>query len=193
MSSPPEWLQWTDIALSFVGFGIAIVAVPTILQMFFGAPDVRFRFRESVIDGDALKLLIVHVVNAPIRNKTLRRLGVRRESLDEIVVHYRVFNRAGELVREAIPRLKAKPGEVSQRTSVPASMFGVDFWLVAMNREGKTFINDGREEDDDDLAEQLPAGIYRVEVDALSSVGSHDVSGRFMVGTDQEHLHWDDA
>jgi hypothetical protein len=65
------------LAISIFALAVAIVALPTVFQMFWGGPQVRFDFTE--IDGSDGRRLDCQISSAPIESRILRRLGVRRE------------------------------------------------------------------------------------------------------------------
>ena len=64
------------LVISVIALAVATVALPTAFQMFWGGPQIRFRFTE--LDGNGRRLHC-EIFNAPIENRMLRHLGVRRE------------------------------------------------------------------------------------------------------------------
>lgn len=70
--------QWIGIILGILGFGLASMAIPTVLQMFFGRPQISIEFKEA--DFPETRALQCHIENEPIRSRVLRSLGVFRQS-----------------------------------------------------------------------------------------------------------------
>jgi hypothetical protein len=75
-----------DIASFVVGviaLAVGVMAIPTILQMFFGRP--RLIFEADDFTGPEGRILVIAIKNPPITNRFLRFVGVERETGDVIV------------------------------------------------------------------------------------------------------------
>ena len=84
MPSIPDWLSWTDIAFSIAAFILAVMAAPTILQMFWGRACLRFEFDRYVQEDE--RRLLVYLQNPRITNRVLRGVGVRRDGIQSLTV-----------------------------------------------------------------------------------------------------------
>ena len=84
--SPAPGVQWLDIILSFVAFGIAIVALPTIFERFWAQPLARADFDRVVDEED--RMFLVFLKNPPITNRVLRALRVRRRTVASLTVAF---------------------------------------------------------------------------------------------------------
>jgi hypothetical protein len=69
----------TDLAIACILIGILalVMAVPPLLQMFYGRP--RLEFTTDEFTGPDGKLLLVAIKNKKTENRLLRNLGVQRE------------------------------------------------------------------------------------------------------------------
>lgn len=77
-----EWLGIAAVAL-------AVMALPTVLQMFAGRPKITFGFSE-ILTHDT-KLLRIEIRNLPVSNAFLKFCGVRRDNA-HITAGYTVIN-----------------------------------------------------------------------------------------------------
>ena len=97
MDGIPGWLSWTDIVLSLVAFTLAVMAAPTILQMFGGRARLRCDFVRDVENGE--RALAVFLQNPRITNKVLRGLRVRRETIQSLTIAFSIAEAgAGEII-----------------------------------------------------------------------------------------------
>src|ERR1700730_13998545 len=75
-------MEIAALVIAVVGLVVGVIALamalPTALQMFCGAPRILFNFSE-INAGDGRKMLYCDLSNAPVENRVLRRLGVRRD------------------------------------------------------------------------------------------------------------------
>ena len=74
----PDWMQWTDVVLSVIAFGLAVMALPTAFQMWWGKPSLEIKLDRS--QSDAGVGLICEITNKPIERQFLRWLGVFRKA-----------------------------------------------------------------------------------------------------------------
>ena len=80
----PDWLQWSDVVLSLIAFGLAVVTLPTAFQMWWGKPRIEVNFEKCRVHGGASLVCIVR--NRPVDNRILRSLGVRSSPANRIGV-----------------------------------------------------------------------------------------------------------
>lgn len=85
---------------------MAILAVPTVLHTFFEAAAIRVKF--EIFDHQHLRALCCSILNPPIENKFLRRVGVRRESAT-VLVAFQVMEGGADktIVDQVVPILNA--------------------------------------------------------------------------------------
>lgn len=88
---------------------LAMLAVPTVLHTFFGAAAIRVKF--EIFDQQHLRALRCSILNPPIENKFLRRVGVRRESAT-VLVAFQVMEGGTDktIVDQVVPILNAVGG-----------------------------------------------------------------------------------
>ena len=72
----PDWMQWTVVVLAVIAFGLAVMALPTAFQMWWGKPSLEIKLdRERLNAGVGL---FCEITNKPIERQFLRWLGVYR-------------------------------------------------------------------------------------------------------------------
>ena len=74
----PDWMQWTDVVLSVIAFGLAVMALPTAFQMWWGKPSLEIKLDRSRIDAGVGLFCLIK--NIPIEIQFLRWLGVCRKA-----------------------------------------------------------------------------------------------------------------
>lgn len=189
--SPAAGVQWVDVILSFTAFGIAIVALPTILQMFWGRPLLRVEFDRAVEDQE--RMLAVYLKNPPIKSRTLSRMGVRRESIQSLAASFQIAEvgsgRVLDPIRHGIfftdEELEPRPKE---RVALPptysvATSFGVAKWMPDTN---SVVVPPDR------LRGALPlaAGYYLAKVVVMVDGEPKNYERRFKVGANPDDLVW---
>jgi len=65
------------LLVSIIALALAIVALPTVFQMFFGRPQLRIVFEET--DIDIGRRLECRIYNVAVQNRILKLIGVRRD------------------------------------------------------------------------------------------------------------------
>lgn len=81
---PEEW-EWAGIILAALGL---VMTAPTIFQMFWGRPLVRTRFDRH--EQGTERFLNMYLENPPVKSGLIKRLGVRRETLQSLTVAFRI-------------------------------------------------------------------------------------------------------
>jgi len=72
-----------SLTLSIIALVVALMALPTVFQMFGGGPKITFRFKPSIEERPPIRIT---VVNERIKRWPLRVLRVRRESASDVHV-----------------------------------------------------------------------------------------------------------
>jgi len=70
-------MEVAALVIGLIALLVSAVSVPSALQMFWGGPLLRFDFGE--LDGSDMKVFYCTIYNVPIQNRTLQKVGVRRE------------------------------------------------------------------------------------------------------------------
>jgi hypothetical protein len=66
------------LPISIIALVLALVALPPTFQMIFGRPRLRTEFKEDITGAG--KRLICEISNVPVRSRSLRFIGVRRDA-----------------------------------------------------------------------------------------------------------------
>lgn len=189
--SPAAGLQWVDIVLSFIAFGIAIVALPTIFQMFWGRPTLEVEFTRATKDQQ--RMLGVFVRNPPVKFKPLKRLGIRRDSIQSLTASFQISEAGSGTVvasiREALfytdEELEPVPRE---RISLPPTFSVATSFPVAM------WMNDGKDVvvAPDRLRDvlSLQPGLYRAKITIMVDGEPSRYERKFVVGAKADDLVW---
>ncbi len=143
--------------ISILALVVALMAFPTVLQVFWGKPKLIIDFGVQEVKGG--KVLQGELYNQPIRSKLLQILGIRRMVADDIVVSFSIKN-GSNAIAEIIPSLISHAGIApAQRISLPPSIFPSQFGIaIVEDAEGlvRVFEQD----------KILGLGLYRVFVEA---------------------------
>jgi hypothetical protein len=75
-------METASFVIGVIALVVGIMAIPTILQMFFGRP--RLTFEADDFTGPEGRILIIAIKNQPVKNSFLRLIGVEREAGDII-------------------------------------------------------------------------------------------------------------
>lgn len=120
--------------LGLLGVVLALVALPTAFQMFFGRPTIEFVC--SVEHGDKGSILQCRLLNPAIENRFLKWLGVRREAA-YIHAAYKIWSQeTGELIVDLTAPLLVSTTDNAQALELRPTLFGVTFALVLCNQQG---------------------------------------------------------
>ncbi len=81
---PDEW-EWVAVVLSAVGL---VMSSPTVFQMLWGRTNLSLRFDKET--NDTRRLLTVSLENIPVKHHVLKKLGVRRDTIESLEVSMRL-------------------------------------------------------------------------------------------------------
>lgn len=114
---PDNW-EWVGIILAVVGIAMG---VQPFLKMWYGNPKLEFRF--DIEDTPPFCFYECHIFNVPITNKFLRKMGVRRDTAQDVSAAYEILKKpTGEVVCPSTTvQIKTQTGVVAQRIVLPAS------------------------------------------------------------------------
>lgn len=184
---PDNW-EWVGIVLAGVGLAMAS---PSILRMFWGRPLVKTRFENGVEEAE--RFLPVYLENPPVKNRILRKLGVRRDTVQSLTVQFRISEvGSGKIV---IPIRQARiysdddaTDEGRNRIALPPTFsVAASVMIVQWNaQKNKALIPPDR------LREEFALGAGHYQVDIILSVDGDPmlVSRQFVVGQKADDLSW---
>ena len=184
---PSNW-EWVGIVLAGVGLAMA---TPSIFQMLWGRSILRTQF-ENGIEGES-RFLPIYLENPPIRSRILRKLGVKRDTIQSLTVQFRISEAgSGKIVvpiRQARIYSDDDPTDRGRnRISLPAT-YSVAASVIIVRwdtQKDKAFIPPDR------LREELPleSGQYRVHVIFLVDGDPKISSRQFVIGEKADDLTW---
>src|SRR5713101_899603 len=83
------WWDWVAVAAAIIGGVAFIMAAPSVLQMIWGRPQVRYEF-DRLVEGQQ-RALIVFLKNPPIKESSiLDRIWVHRETVQSLVIQFSI-------------------------------------------------------------------------------------------------------
>jgi hypothetical protein len=172
-----------EIASLIIGIVALALAVPTVLQMYFGRP--RLAITSDDFTGSEGRILVVSIKNAPVR--LLRWLGVEREAGDVtafIDIQEQGSNRYLErtlpaLIESAPMRSIGILGKL-----LPGFSVGV---IVLSTKDGRASIVTAKAEQQ---TIAISPGHYIAHVDILRGQTSHRVWQAFRVGYQDHETIW---
>jgi len=180
---PDNW-EWVGIVLG--GGGLAM-AIPSIFQMLWGRPILKVVFENGV--EESKRFLPVYLSNPPIKNRFLRTLGVRRETIQSITAQFRISELgSGKIVinsRQARIYSDDDPDDKGRfRTILPPTYSIAGCIMVA------SWVDKSREVviPPDRLRKQLesiPEGTYLVQILFMVEGEKQEESRQFIVGKTQ--------
>ena len=135
----PEWLGWTDVVLSGVAFGLAVVTLPTAFQMWWGKPAVRVTFTADRREmGVGLKCFI-----ANDRVKGWRKKLAYREPANNLCMFCTIRDGKGGLVGDMIrPTINIEKGTPTLRVDLHTGFPGIAVICLQEAGQQKAKIND---------------------------------------------------
>lgn len=184
-AAPPPEIQWILAGISVLALFLALLALPTVFQMFWGRPRLVINFGEQAYsfpqgEGKALMCLIS---NPPVESPVLRKIGVRRAAADDVFAGIRIYEEGTN--RVVIPHIDAQilvdRGMPRTRCSLPPSIPPFPFIVIAFPPEGGPLAAN---------SEPIQNGAYY----ALIIIGSADqatsAKAHFVVGRTQTETCW---
>lgn len=140
-----------------------MVALP---QMIWGAPKIVVGFGETSIDHT--EYFDCKIWNAPITNRILNFLRVRRDTAPEITAFFTIADKGSgrEVFRAShLVGMKTQTNVVAERVSLPSSFFPAIF-AIALVSKGDSQVRVYHKSTDDGAELQgLPVGDYTVRVE----------------------------
>ncbi len=180
---PDEW-QWAGIILA----GLALtMAMPSILQMFWGRPRVETEFDVSTERGK--RSLVMFIKNPPIASRVLRTLGVRREAVQGLTAELRVSECGSGRIVVPIRHLALYSGDETHRMIQlpPTYSVGAAVMVAMWSNITKGAVIPG-----DKLRGplELGQGYYTAQVILFVDGDPAKFTRQFVVGKDADDLIW---
>ncbi|MGD0353147.1 MAG: hypothetical protein ABSB38_06600 [Dehalococcoidia bacterium] len=119
--------------ISILALVVALMALPTVFQVFLGKPKLIIHFGVREVKGG--KVLQGELYNPQIRSRLLQIVGIRRMVADDIVVRFSIKNGndGSNAVAEIVPSLISHAGIApAQRISLPPSIFPSQFGIATV-------------------------------------------------------------
>ncbi len=185
---PDNW-EWVGIILA--GWGIAMGA-PSIFQMIQGRPKLLSEYVRVVQNRD--RSLVILLKNPPLeKNSIWGKLGVRRETLQSLIISLRVSEVGSRKI--LIPIMQTMifsdddPTNIGRsRIALPPTFHSPASVMVAMwDEEKKKAIIPG---DRIRPAAELSAGSYRIDVILVPDGNPRNEFMHFIVGNTADELVW---
>ena len=167
-----------------IGLPALVLAVSPFCQMIWGRPKIEIDFVDFT--GPEGKDLICSIYNAPVTNRLLKFVRVRRETGD--------LNAAFDIIEEGSNRavLNAITGLIHDPTSRTSSLvvrarphFHAGFPVIVC-REGKTGVHDPRQEE----LIPIPPGQYRARVLVVCDDEPYVVEKALQLDADPAQTLW---
>jgi hypothetical protein len=177
---------WETHASLIIGVVALVLAVLSLLQVFFGRPKIEFDFKTSTNKTDTA--LICYIRNRGIRSKFLRWLGVHRSPV-EISADFGISewntNREIVLLERAIIHTDSQTG---LHVDLPFAVSPARVLIVVHPEKEEAFIsrNNGAK-----TGIPLPTGTYVAHIDVITAhQGLHTAHHRFTVGIEPASTYW---
>lgn len=184
---PDEW-EWVGIV--FAGLGLAM-ATPSIFQMLWGCACVEIQFEVSAHDSE--RSLVIFLQNPPVKNKILKLLGVKRETVQSLTAELRISEFGSRKIIVPIRHCRLFSDEdVSEKGSnrivLPPTYSVAASIMIAMwdNTKRQAVILGDRLRSPLFLGE----GYYFAQIIIFSDGQSREISRQFVVGKNADDLIW---
>lgn len=184
---PDEW-EWAAFVVGAVGIAMS---TPSIFAMIWGQPKVSVRI-EKYIDGDE-HILTIYIENLPVKNRVLKWLGVRRETVQSLVADLRIREVGSGVV--LIPILHCRifsdddPTDMGRvRTALPPTFSVAASIVIAKwdKGQGKAMIPGDRLR----APILLGVGAYSAVIILYVDGDPMTITRSFMVGQNAADLQW---
>ena len=181
----PDWLQWSDVVLSLIAFGLAVVTLPTAFQMWWGRPAIEIDFAEQSVDiGVGLNC---NITNCFIENEFLTLLGVRRTAAYDLGVKATIRESGtGKFIWSGLVKIYTEKNDSSFRIDLHPGIFA--FATIIFQERGKTTVCLSPMDEDEDV--KIEPGEYECEINVVW--GQEGIIARrlFLVSDDIDLIAW---
>jgi hypothetical protein len=178
-------METAGFVIGVVALLVGIMAIPTILQMFFGRP--HFTFEADDFTGPEGRILVLAIKNQAVSNRFLRLVGVEREAGDVIAFFdVQELGTGKILVRSVTGLLNCAPLRTIglQARALPNFTVGL---TVISTREGNATIVDARPEKITPIA----PGHYVARIAIARGQDTYRIDQTFRVAKVDHETIWD--
>jgi hypothetical protein len=178
-------VETASFVIGIIALLVGIMAIPTILQMFFGRP--RLTFEADDFTGSEGRILVLAIKNQPVTNRFLRLVGVEREAGDVIAFFDIQEMGTGRIVTRAVTGLlSCAPLRTVglQARALPNFTVGL---TVISTRNGNASILDARPEKTMPIA----PGHYVAHIAIARGQDTYRIDQNFRVATVDHETIWD--
>jgi hypothetical protein len=184
---PDNW-EWVGIVLA--GIGLAMTS-PSILQRLCGKPIVKVDFDRGI--EDKKRFLLVFLQNPQVKNPILRKLGIKRDSVQSLTVQFRISEFGSGTIIEPIRNAKIYPDDdptdIGKWRVALAPTFSVGAcFIIALwdAQQKKALVPPDRTRQ----ILELSSGYYRVDIIMMIDGEPMHKSRQFVVGEKSDDLIW---
>lgn len=162
---PPE-INWIIGVLGVVAFVLAVLAMPSAMQMIVGRAHLKREY-ETIADG-VDRTLLVFLSNPPVKRKLWRRIGVKRLAIQSLEAVFQVREAGSGTVLDAIRHAQFKATDdpsdetfVSRTVLPPTFSVGATMMIALWDKATAeaVVIPDGLRP-----ALRLAVGLYNVQI-----------------------------
>ena len=184
---PDEW-EWVAIVIAGVGI---VMVTPSILQMLWGRACIKTEFEVSAW-GDE-RSLVIFLRNPPIQNRSLKTLGVKRETVQSLTAEIRISEFGSKKIIVPIRHARLFSDEDtsdkgSNRIVLPPTYSVAASIMVAMwdnKNKGAIILGDSLRK-----PLLLSDGYYYAQVIIFVDGEPNEISRQFVVGKNADDLVW---
>jgi len=176
------FVEWFSIA----GSALAIVALPSVFQMIWGAPHLEFDFGATK-EGEKGTLRCT-VYNYPIENWFLRKVGVRRESAT-VYAAYKIHG--SEFSTEVISPILTNYQGNSRQVEIAAGPVGAAMGIIFINGDKAYIVEDPRFKNLPDApVSPINAGTYLIQILVFCGEKNFKKSAEFVITKNAADSYW---
>jgi len=133
-----DFWEWFTLVTGIMGGVAFLMAIQPFLHTIWGRPRISFIFHVEDMEKQCYYGCEIH--NDPIKNKLLRKLGIRRDLAQDVAATFEIREKGtNKLICPRTPALiKTSQGVGGFRVSLPASFFPATFAIVFIDKANKT-------------------------------------------------------
>ena len=171
--------------LAAIALVVAVMTLPTAFQMFWGAPKILFEFVENDLE-EGIRQLQVYISNAPIRLRTLRKMGIIRTPVD-IWADFSIYESGTNRLLKHLQRpILMTDKEKSLQVTLPHTISPAVF-IPIIHDPKRAYVSPF----DDEAKTYLSLGKYYIEMTVgTSAQQSYDVRKEFVIGEKAKNSFW---
>jgi hypothetical protein len=178
-------METASFVIGVIALVVGIMAIPTILQMFYGRPKLAFEADDFT--GPEGRILLIKITNQPVKNRFLRFVGVEREAGDLMgFFDIQELGTGRILIRSVTGLLNCAPLLTVGLTARALPNFSVGL-VVISTREGRASIVDARPE----RVMPIETGHYVAHIAITRGQYTYRIDQNFRVAKVDHETIWD--